>query len=199
MISQALLGGSFDPIHNGHLHIAREILRSGLVSGVIFLPNARHNFKQGSVLLDFNTRYDLVASVLEPGMEVWDDDAQGSGFTSELLQRLRRKHPERFFFWVIGSDNLEALPRWHDFPWLRENVRFLIIPRPGYPASGSVLKRIRRKTLKIAPSDVSSTLVRQRIQAGKSIAGLVPRSIAARVVSLYKPLLAGHEVQVPTP
>ena len=193
MIPQALLGGSFDPIHNGHLHIAREILRSGLVSGVIFLPNARHNFKQGSVLLDFHARFELVASVLEPGMEVWDDDAQGSGFTSEMLQKLYLKHPERSFFWVIGSDNLEALPRWHDFPWLRQHARFLIIPRPGWPVSGSVLKRIRRKTLKIAPSDVSSTLVRQRIQAGQSIEGLVPRSIAEKVVDLYKPLLERHE------
>ena len=193
MIPQALLGGSFDPIHNGHLHIAREILRSGLVSGVIFLPNARHNFKQGSVLLDFHARFELVASVLEPGMEVWDDDAQGSGFTSELLQKLYLKHPERSFFWVIGSDNLAGLPRWHDFNWLKGQVRFLIIPRPGYPAAEAVLKRIRRKTLKITPSEVSSTLVRARIKTGESIADLVPQRIEERVKQLYLPLVASHD------
>ncbi len=192
MTRQALLGGSFDPIHNGHLHIAREILRSGLADSVVFLPNARHNFKQGNVLLDYERRYELVASVLEPGMEIWNDDAQGSGYTSDLLKRLYQKHPDRSFLWVIGSDNLAGLSRWHDYAWLKAQVRFLIIPRPGYPAAEKVLKRIHRKTLKITPCEISSTLVRSRIKAGKSIHDLVPERIAERVVQLYQPLLANH-------
>lgn len=185
----ALLGGSFDPIHNGHLHIAREILRLGAAARVAFLPNARHNFKQAKVLLDYRSRRELVAAVLEPGMEVWDDDAEGSGYTSDLLKRLQLKHPGCKFLWVIGSDNLAALPRWHDFAWLRENIRFLIIPRPGYPADQKVLKRIRRKTLKTVPSPVSSTLVRARIRSGQPITGLVPPQIEAKIVQLYSPLL----------
>ncbi|HPH60718.1 MAG TPA: nicotinate (nicotinamide) nucleotide adenylyltransferase [Candidatus Syntrophosphaera sp.] len=193
MIRQALLGGSFDPVHNGHLHIAREILRSGSAESVVFLPNARHNFKRDSVLLDYERRRELVAAVLEPGMEVWDDDAQGSGYTSDLLKRLYQKHPDRCFLWVIGSDNLAGLPRWHDFNWLKGQVRFLIIPRPGYPAAEAVLKRIRRKTLKITPSEVSSTLVRARIKTGESIADLVPQRIAERVKQLYLPLVASHD------
>ena len=193
MIRQALLGGSFDPVHNGHLHIAREILRSGSAESVVFLPNARHNFKRDSVLLDYERRRELVAAVLEPGMEVWDDDAQGSGYTSDLLKRLYQKHPDRCFLWVIGSDNLAGLPRWHDFNWLKGQVRFLIIPRPGYPAAEAVLKRIRRKTLKITPSEVSSTLVRARIKTGESIADLVPQRIEERVKQLYLPLVASHD------
>lgn len=193
MIRQALLGGSFDPVHNGHLHIAREILRSGSAESVVFLPNARHNFKRDSVLLDYERRRELVAAVLEPGMEVWDDDAQGSGYTSDLLKRLYQKHPDRCFLWVIGSDNLAGLPRWYDFNWLKGQVRFLIIPRPGYPAAEAVLKRIRRKTLKITPSEVSSTLVRARIKTGESIADLVPQRIAERVKQLYLPLVASHD------
>ncbi|MDD3144352.1 MAG: nicotinate (nicotinamide) nucleotide adenylyltransferase [Candidatus Cloacimonetes bacterium] len=193
MIRQALLGGSFDPVHNGHLHIAREILRSGSAESVVFLPNARHNFKRDSVLLDYERRRELVAAVLEPGMEVWDDDAQGSGYTSDLLKRLYQKHPDRCFLWVIGSDNLAGLPRWHDFNWLKGQVRFLIIPRPGYPAAEAVLKRIRRKTLKITPSEVSSTLVRARIKTGESITDLVPQRIEERVKQLYLPLVASHD------
>jgi nicotinate-nucleotide adenylyltransferase len=187
-----LLGGSFDPVHNGHLHIAREILRSSIAQTVVFLPNARHNFKRDSVLLDYPHRRELVAAVLEPSMEVWDDDAQGSGYTADLLKHLYQKHPDRVFLWVIGSDNIAGLPLWYNFQWLKANARFLIIPRPGYPADEKILKRIRRKTLKISPSEVSSTLVRDRIKAGESITDLVPERIAKRVLRLYKPLLAGH-------
>lgn len=128
MTSCALLGGSFDPIHNGHLHIAREILKSGYVSRLVFLPNARHNFKKSNVVLDFQHRLALVRDALEPGMEAWEDDADGSGYTAELLQKLYRKHPQLLFHFVIGSDNLANLPLWYDFAWLRANARFLIIP-----------------------------------------------------------------------
>jgi len=190
MTSCALLGGSFDPIHNGHLHIAREILKSGYVSRLVFLPNACHNFKKGNVVLDFQHRLALVRDALEPGMEAWEDDADGSGYTAELLQKLYRKHPQLLFHFVIGSDNLANLPLWYDFAWLRANARFLIIPRPGYPLPQNVLRRIKRKTLRIEPCPFSSSQIRSRIAAEKSISGLVPESLEQRIIELYRPLLA---------
>ncbi len=192
MIKQALLGGSFDPIHSGHLHLAREILKSGLVDSVVFLPNARHNFKRDQVLLDFPQRYELVKDALEPGMEVWDDDASGSGYTSELLARLFNKYPDRKFYWVLGSDNLAKLRQWHDFQWLRVYVHFLIVPRPGYSAHDHLLVRLKRRTLKMEPCPISSTLVREKIKAGESISGLVPPHLEQRIIALYRPLLTDH-------
>lgn len=189
MNSLALLGGSFDPIHSGHLHVAREILASSLVPGVVFLPNAQHNFKRNRVVLDFPARFALVRDALEPGMEAWDDDALGSGYTADLLERLYHKHPELSFFWVIGSDNLPGLPRWHDFRWLKENARFLIVRRPGYPLHPAILDQIEHCVLDCEPSSVSSTLVRQRIAEGKSLRGLVPPRLQCRIIRLYAPLL----------
>lgn len=185
----ALLGGSFDPIHNGHLHIAREILRLKAADAVIFLPNATHNFKRDKVLLDYKSRRELVAKVLEPGMEVWDDDAEGSGYTADLIRKLSSKHPQSSFLWVIGSDNLAELHLWHDFNWLKNNVRFLIIPRPGHTTNPKLLKKIRRKTLNTVPSDISSTQIRQIIRQGGSIHGLVPAAIEKSVLRHYLPLL----------
>jgi len=190
MSNLALLGGSFDPVHNGHLHIARGILHSGLVESVIFLPNAIHNFKKDRIVLDFNSRYELVKEVMEPGMQVWDDDAKGTGYTSDLLQHLYKKYPEHQFFWVIGSDNLASLSRWHNYPWLKENVQFLIIPRPGYPIIPEVINEIKHQVLNLTPIDISSTQIRNNIAAGLSIKGLVPDSILDKVLQLYKPLLA---------
>jgi nicotinate-nucleotide adenylyltransferase len=160
------------------------------VSRLVFLPNARHNFKKGNVVLDFQHRLALVRDALEPGMEAWEDDADGSGYTAELLQKLYRKHPQVLFHFVIGSDNLANLPLWYDFAWLRANARFLIIPRPGYPLPQNVLRRIKRKTLKIEPCPISSSQIRSRIAAEKSISGLVPESLEQRIIELYRPLLA---------
>ncbi|MCB5245260.1 MAG: nicotinate (nicotinamide) nucleotide adenylyltransferase [Candidatus Cloacimonadaceae bacterium] len=192
MSKLALLGGSFDPIHNGHLHIARGILHSQLVESVIFLPNANHNFKKDDIVLDFNSRYKLVKEVIEPGMQVWDDDAKGSGYTADLLKRLYKKYPEHQFFWVIGSDNLASLSRWHNYEWLKENVQFLIIPRPGYTLIPEVLQEIKYQVMNITPIDISSTQIRNNIAAGLSIKGLVPDSILEEVLNLYKPLLVHH-------
>jgi nicotinate-nucleotide adenylyltransferase len=189
MTPTALLGGSFDPIHNGHLHIAREILHTGHFSSVIFLPNAIHNFKKDTVFLDFANRYALVKDALEPGMEAWDDDATGSGFTSDLLKHLMIKHPQQQFYWVIGSDNLHGLPAWHDFPWLQHSIDFLVIPRPGWLLDEQILSHIRHHILHIPPSPVSSTLIRDKIFRGESISGLVPHALEDRIISLYEPLL----------
>lgn len=185
MTSYALLGGSFDPIHNGHLQIARQVLKAGFISRFIFLPNARHNFKQGSVVLDFEQRMDLVKATLEPGMEAWPDDATGTGYTSDLLRNIYQKYPRDDFYFVIGADNLAELHHWHDFPWLRKNVRFLIIPRPEYPLDNKILNRIRRKTIKVELCNISSSQIRALIAEGKSISGLVPRAVEERIVHLY--------------
>lgn len=185
MTSYALLGGSFDPIHNGHLQIARQVLKAGFISRFIFLPNARHNFKQGSVVLDFEQRMDLVKATLEPGMEAWSDDATGTGYTSDLLRKIYQKYPRDDFYFVIGADNLAELHHWHDFPWLRKNVRFLIIPRPEYPLDNKILNRIRRKTIKVELCNISSSQIRALIAEGKSISGLVPRAVEERIVHLY--------------
>lgn len=185
MTSYALLGGSFDPIHNGHLQIARQVLKAGFISRFIFLPNARHNFKKDSVVLDFKHRMELVQAVLEPGMEAWADDAEGTGYTSDLLRNIYLKYPRNDFYFVIGADILPELPKWHDFPWLQENVRFLVIPRPDYTLDKKILNRIRRKTIRIELCDTSSTRIRALIAAGKSISGLVPGTIEKRVLKLY--------------
>jgi nicotinate-nucleotide adenylyltransferase len=182
----ALLGGTFDPVHNGHLHLARQILRKGAADRVAFLPNNRHNFKGDKVILPYSVRFELIAAVLEEGMELWDDDREGSGYTSDLLRRLYKLHPETRLPFVIGSDNLESVSRWHDFPWLRDNAEFLVIPRPGYPAATVSIPGVRASVLAAEPSGVSSTGVRERLRRGLPITGLVPAAIEDKVAMLYR-------------
>lgn len=182
----ALLGGSFDPVHNGHLHLAREIMALGLAAQVAFLPVNRHNFKHQTCVLDYPTRYRLIALTLEEGMLLWDDDAEGSGYTSDLMRRIYARYPGKRFAFVIGADNLSTLPDWHEADWLRENVDFLVLPRPGYPMDQHINSGFRLHLADIATTPESSTLIRERIARGEDARDMLPESIAGLVHHLYK-------------
>ncbi len=187
----ALLGGSFDPFHKGHLHIAQQILKAPEIERLIFLPCGRHNFKKSSIRMEFETRFQLIQKCISdvPQMEVWADDSEemGSGYTADLMRRLIANHPDKHFCFVIGLDNLKSLPQWHDYRWLQENVEFLVVPRPGYEPIEKVLNQIKARIIPITLSGVSSAEIRSRLAANQPISGLVPDQIEAEVVSLYSP------------
>ncbi len=185
----ALLGGSFDPFHNGHLHIAEQILGHTAIDKLIFLPCGRHNFKRLSVRLDFETRFQLIrkAIVNMPRMEAWDEDSEtkGSGYTSDLMRRIYINHPDKRFCFIIGSDNVNALPQWHDFEWLRHNVELLVVPRPGYHIDEAILDRVKATMVSIPLSDISSAMIRSRLDSEQPISGLVPAGIELDIIKLY--------------
>lgn len=182
----ALLGGSFDPVHNGHLHLAREILARGLAAQVAFLPVNRHNFKHQTCVLDYPSRYRLIALALEEGMQLWDDDADGSGYTSDLMRRLYGRLPGKSFIFVIGADNLAALPDWHEAEWLKHNLDFLVLPRPGFPIDQNIQNGFRLHFVDIATTPESSTMIRDLIARGENARDLLPEPIAGLVHHIYK-------------
>lgn len=184
----AILGGSFDPVHNGHLHIAREILRLSPISRVIFMPNKLHHFKPDTGRLDFEKRVKLISKAIKDtsSTELWLEDAQGSGYTADLMKRLYEHYPRYRFCFVVGSDNLQNLKLWYDFDWLQENLHFLIIPRPGEEIDPAFLGSIKYSLLYSDPCEVSSTMVRKRIIANESITDLVPAEIEASIHQYYR-------------
>lgn len=185
----ALLGGSFDPFHLGHLHIARCILELSAVSRVVFLPSGKHNFKADTIHLSFVKRLELIQQAIkgETAMEVWDEDSadKGSGYTADLMKRLYQKHPNTPFCFVIGSDNLAKLSQWKHFEWLCPNVEFLLLPRPDYDHNHEVTKLLKLKSLAIPLCSISSSDIRSKIAGGHSIKGLVPEVIMDDCVRLY--------------
>ncbi len=184
----AVLGGSFDPIHLGHLHIARQILIKSPVSKVLFIPCNNHNFKKDRIYLDFASRFDLVSQAIasEPAFEISAADSEGSGYTAHLMQRLQAQNPRTNYVFVIGSDNLPGLANWFDFNWLQSNLRFLILPRPGFELQERYLHGIDAFILDIELSPISSTQIRERISRGESIHGLVPDKLERRIGELYR-------------
>ncbi|HNX37916.1 MAG TPA: nicotinate (nicotinamide) nucleotide adenylyltransferase [Candidatus Cloacimonadota bacterium] len=186
--SIALLGGSFDPIHTGHLHLAEEILSLSGVAKVVFLPNGRHNFKRETVVLSFEERFSLISRAIasQPRFELWDTDRDGSGYTDELLRKIMRDHPGKCFCFVIGSDNLAKLDKWHNFLWLKEHIHFLIIPRPGWEISTEACSGIRCTILRTTPMDISSSRIRQYIKESRSISNLVPAQLEDEIYRIYQ-------------
>lgn len=183
----AILGGSFDPIHNGHLHIARQVMYWTRVSGILFVPNGNHHFKQDKVQLSYAERYNLVKEAIagEPHFMLSHADRSGSGYTSHLMQKLSAENPGTRYAFIIGADNLEGLSTWYEFEWLAKHVHFLVLPRPGFRIDLELLSPIKASLLPIELSPISSSLIRDKIAHGESITGLVPAKLEEHMIKLY--------------
>jgi nicotinate-nucleotide adenylyltransferase len=190
----AVLGGSFDPVHLGHLHIAGQVLELGAADEVWFIPSGRHRFKQDTIMLDFDARIGLIKRAItsEPRFKCLDIDKAGlgDGSTCEIMQRLKAAYPLHLFSFLIGMDNLSQLPSWFNFQWLKENVRFLVSIRPGYNPDPIITAQLKDFSyLNCKPLNVSSTIIRQRLINGLSIQGLVPHQLLIEITRLYKAIL----------
>jgi len=190
----AVLGGSFDPIHNGHLHLANQVLKFGAAEQVWFIPAGAHRFKQDSILLDYDNRKALIDKAIasEPRFQCLDIDKAGSGdgSTYEIMQKLKSQYPQHSFSFLIGMDNLSQLPQWHNFNWLKDNVRFIIAVRPGYESIPAVTAQLRDFSyLNCPPNEISSSTIRRKIENGAGIQGLVPHHLLVEITRLYRGLL----------
>ncbi|MCD8480447.1 MAG: nicotinate (nicotinamide) nucleotide adenylyltransferase [Candidatus Cloacimonetes bacterium] len=197
----AILGGSFDPIHNGHLYLAKEVLSLSPVEKVILVPSFNHNFKGDRIILDYDTRLELAKEAVNhfaplhfpvqppedyrSPIEVWDAERGESGYTSDLIRKLKLQRPEQAFAFIIGADNLEKLPQWHDFDWLKEHLHFIILPRPETSMPCDVLSLIHHSILEMPLCPISSSEIRDKVSHKQSIKELVPPAIEDRIMELY--------------
>jgi nicotinate-nucleotide adenylyltransferase len=196
------LGGCFDPIHNGHLYLAKEVLSLSPVEKVILVPSFNHNFKGDQIILDYDTRMELAKEAVEhftplnfpvqppedyrSPIEVWDAERGESGYTSDLIRKLKEQRPAQSFAFIIGADNLEKLPQWHDFAWLKENLHFIILPRPETSMPCDVLSLIHHSILEMPLCPISSSEIRTRVKRGECVTDLVPPAIEQRIKELYQ-------------
>ncbi|MDD4310335.1 MAG: nicotinate (nicotinamide) nucleotide adenylyltransferase [Candidatus Cloacimonetes bacterium] len=183
----AILGGSFDPIHNGHLQIAQQVLYWTRVATVLFVPTGNHPFKQNDIRQGFAQRYALVKETIanEPRFAISEVDKNGSGYTAHLVQKLQEANPGIRYVFIIGADNLPQLHEWFDYPWLSKHLHFLVLPRPGFKIDLNLLANLRANLLAIELSPISSSDIKDRIARGISITGLVPEPLEQRIFQLY--------------
>jgi nicotinate-nucleotide adenylyltransferase len=179
-----LFGGSFDPVHNGHLLVALAACEELNLSRLYFIPAAQSPFKPANTPAPAQERLKLLhlALVGFTNYEV-DDQEIRRGAISYSIDTVRvyaGKFGDAQLFYLIGADHIAQLPKWRESEQLTKMVEFVVIPRPGeVPAELPSPYRLRH--LRGFPFAVSSSQIRSRIKAGQSIEALVPPAVAEAI------------------
>ncbi|MFO7876002.1 MAG: nicotinate (nicotinamide) nucleotide adenylyltransferase [Desulfovermiculus sp.] len=196
-----LLGGSFNPVHNGHLRLALEALEQGGLDRVELVPAFIPPHKDAHQVPSFATRCQLIEAAIEhmPGLVINRMEGQRSGpsYTVDTLDTYHRLHPGRETYFLIGCPDFVQLPKWHQWERLLELTHFIVVAREEgdeQALSSFVATSLSRRTRKdqntwLLPSgysiwmmhapllEISSSLIRGKITQGKSIRYLVPDAV----------------------
>jgi nicotinate-nucleotide adenylyltransferase len=198
-----VFGGTFDPVHVGHLILAEQCREQGRLDEVWFVPSARPPHKLERPLTPFGQRVEMLALATagNPSFRIdpSEKDRPGPSYTADTLADFRARHTEAEFFLVIGSDTLVDLPHWRQPVRVVELAALLVVERPNcpVPAPDDLRAALRlpeavalRQQLVAAPLiDISSRDLRRRAAEGQSLRYLVPRAVKCYIVEkrLYQP------------
>lgn len=198
-----IFGGTFDPVHNGHVDIARQVLERTAAEAVWFVPAGTPNLRlrpQASAA----ARLELVEAALaeEPRFHALDLDVRrpGISYTAGTMEELHARHPAAQLALLLGADAARGIGTWRHSAQLLRDERFLVVNRSGSPPlDDQGLQEIgfrpeRTTLLNIDSPLISSTEVRRRVARGDSIRHLVPPAVAAMIAGrgLYGPAQPVH-------
>ncbi|MCF6284662.1 MAG: nicotinate-nucleotide adenylyltransferase [Candidatus Hydrogenedentes bacterium] len=168
-----IFGGTFDPIHQTHVAIGRAARKHKALEQVLFVVAADPPHKDSDDITPAPLRYAMVEAALtdEPGLEPCDIELHRAGpsYTVDTVKALRSQYPAAEFYLIIGEDTLIDLPRWYRPQEILDEVRLLVLPRPG-TKGGAPTSELegRYEILPFVVSDLSSTEVRKHVSAGES-------------------------------
>lgn len=175
-----VFGGTFDPVHNAHIAMARAAAEGADLDQVLFMVAARPPHKSGGTAASEEDRYDMVEAALadEPRMAAsrLELEREGPSYTADTLRELHARHPDAELFLIIGMDSLVDLPKWREPDVILKLAQLLVIPRPGDWSVPEVLDG-HYEIIPFVETPVSSTEVRDRLAAGESLDGLVPTEV----------------------
>ncbi|GGV40451.1 putative nicotinate-nucleotide adenylyltransferase [Actinomadura cremea] len=177
-----IMGGTFDPIHHGHLVAASEVAHFFSLDEVIFVPTGRSSHKEGRKVAAAEDRYlmAVIATASNPRFSVSrvDIDRPGSTFTVDTLRDVRNvQGPDADLFFITGADALEKMLTWHDADELFGLAHFVGVTRPGHRLADPGLPNGRVSLMEVPALSISSTECRDRVQSGEPIWYLVPDGI----------------------
>jgi nicotinate-nucleotide adenylyltransferase len=188
-----VMGGTFDPIHHGHLVAASEVAHFFSLDEVVFVPTGRPWQKEDREVSASEDRYlmTVIATASNPRFSVSriDIDRGGPTYTIDTLRDLRAERGETAeFFFITGADALSRMMSWQDADELFALARFVGCTRPGHHLTGDGLPEDRVSLVEIPALAISSTNCRERVAAGKPIWYLVPDGIVQYIAKrrLYR-------------
>ena len=197
-----ILGGTFDPVHNGHLAVARLALERLKLDRVMFIPAARPPHKRAGAITSFAHRAAMLELALgaEPCFELCriEEKRPGPSYSIDTLRQLRRLFADDRFFFIIGLDAFAEIDSWKEWRQLPRFTSFAVINRSGPEkfAGREIIPRLFPRCrqeekniwsivaggkicfLDMEPLPVSSTRIRTRIRAGRSVNDLTPAAVA---------------------
>ena len=184
MIKVGFMGGTFDPIHYGHLLAAETAREACGLDEVWFIPSFHPPLKENEPGADGSQRLEMVYRAIDfqPHFRAMDVELErgGTSFSIDSVKSLQAAYPDREFSIIIGSDRVMDLPKWHLIEELAELVRFIGVERPGEPIELPLLPvfiQDRIDIVKMPLIEISSTEIRRRVSAGQSIRFLVPEKV----------------------
>lgn len=172
-----LYGGTFDPIHNAHLLIADQVGKSLCLDRVLLMPDMIPPHVDHKDAISAKYRVDMLQLAIQDnpflGLELAEIDRGGVSYTYDTIRELKKEHPNVDYYFIIGGDMVDYLPKWHRINDLMRMVNFVGVRRPGannssdYPVIWVDVPQV----------DFSSTDIRQRVIDGRSIKYMVPSAV----------------------
>ena len=179
-----LFGGTFNPLHNAHIEVAKAALRQYELSRIVFVPNGIPPHKEQVLGLDKEARFEMVRRAIESMPEFTvsrvEVDREGPSYTIDTIRALKDDYPQGICF-IVGADRLLKIDTWKEPHELLRSVPFIIAPRSGVsldvfdvsPFCEAVIVPLRMDDV-----DLSSSGLRERVQRGESIREWVPEQVA---------------------
>ena len=213
-MSLGIFGGTFNPIHLGHLRIAEEVFEMLGLEGVVFVPSGNPPLKSKDIL-DAKERYNLVRRAISGNKHFQISDieikSRNRSYTIDTIEKMLKIYSHKKLYLIVGLDAFTDLHLWHKPERLIRLVDFVIPLRYGFPLklllknkfiksdSIKLTKKLRNDSIQLpliggkkayilntTTLDISATMIRQRVKEGKSIKYLVPDSILYNVIEKYR-------------
>jgi nicotinate-nucleotide adenylyltransferase len=184
-----ILGGTFNPVHLGHLLTAQDALEQLGLERVIFIPSATPPHKVVDKLATGRDRLRMIKLAIRGNDRFGVDDIEikrgGKSYTVDTLTALRERNPRADLYFIIGADSLQELHLWREVARLVTLCTFVTVPRPGFKPEpvidprldAATRRRLRQHVLRGHACDIASRDIRARVSGGRSIRYLVPDAV----------------------
>lgn len=187
------MGGTFDPVHHGHLVAASEVGSRFALDEVVFVPTGEPWQKTDRDVSPAEDRYlmTVIATASNPRFTVSraDIDRRGPTYTVDTLTEMRTAYPDAELFFITGADALSQILSWHKADKIFEYAHFIGVTRPGYRLNGEHLPEGAVTLVEVPAMAISSTGCRDRVAAGEPVWYLVPDGVVQYIQKrgLYRP------------
>jgi nicotinate-nucleotide adenylyltransferase len=174
-----VMGGTFDPIHHGHLVAASEVAQSLDLDEVVFVPTGQPTYKSNVTQAEHRYLMTVIATASNPRFTVSrvDIDREKPTFTIDTLRDIRRERPDADLYFITGADAIAQILSWKDVQELWDLAHFVAVSRPGHVLSVSGLPEQDVSLLEVPALAISSTDCRSRVRRGFPVWYLVPDGV----------------------